>query len=468
MAKPAFWGREDELRALQSAYASDKGAFVPVYGRRRVGKSRLIDEFVRDKPVICFVGKRAPAAIQIKEFMERAADSLGEPLLAEVVPETWRKALETVWKRWQSDRRLILVLDEFQWIAENSEDITSTLQEIWDKQWQHDRRIMLILCGSYVGFMEREVLGSKSPLFGRRTAQILLRPFGFQEAAAFHSSYSVYDRARTYFICGGIPLYLGFFDKSRSVEENIARNLLDQFSPMFYEPDFLLREELKEVELYHAVLMALAEGRTTSSTIAQFSGVNERVLHYYLGMLQEIGYVKRRVPLTGEKPNQRTVRFILADPLLKFWFRFVFPHQSLLRSGGSPAPLLALICKDLDAYFGRCFELLCQEALSLKYATQGTSPRYEVGEYWDKSVQIDVVGIQNKNWIDIGECKWGESGSPKAWAEELARRAEAFPNPRNASLNRILFTRNRIARAKAPKDTTCYSLADLYEFGRKK
>jgi len=162
------------------------------------------------------------------------------------------------------------------------------------------------------------VLGQKSPLFGRRTAQILLRPFPFREAAQFHPSWSVSHRAQAYFICGGMPLYLRFFSARDSIRTNIEKNLLSEFAPLYREPDFLLREELREVESYFGILMTLSSGSHTPATIAEHTGIGERNLYYYLQHLTELGYVSRRYPLTGGRPVARSVRFVLDDPLLRF------------------------------------------------------------------------------------------------------------------------------------------------------
>src|SRR5205823_2776544 len=155
-------------------------------GRRRVGKSELVLHFKQDRPGIYFVGKQAPAALQLREFLRTAALALEEPLLATASLSDWRQALSEVVRRWRGRGKLILILDEFQWIAAEDRSLPSVIQELWDREWQHSGKLMLILAGSYVGFMEREALGSQKPLGGRRTSQILLEPFKFNEAARFH------------------------------------------------------------------------------------------------------------------------------------------------------------------------------------------------------------------------------------------------------------------------------------------
>ena len=459
-----FIGRERQLRVLEEAWEGSRSSFIPIYGRRRVGKSELILRFLDDKPALYFVGKRAPGGLQLREFLEMAAVVVDEPLLATYPAAHWGDAIDAVLARRPEGSKVILALDEFQWICEGSPELPSLLQERWDRQWQHSNDVLLILCGSYIGFMEREVLGRQSPLFGRRTAQILLRPFDYREAAGFHPRYSPVDRARTYFLCGGIPYYLRAVSDRRSFETNVAVQVLEEHAVLNREPDFLLREELREVESYHAVLLAVAAGHTTAADIGRVSGINSGSLPYYLKQLIELGYVARRYPLTGEGRSVRQVRYDLSDPLLRFWFRFVFPEQSQLRRLGPERGFLQLVKPRLDAYFGSCFERLCREALPRLYEREGVMATFDVGEYWSPATQIDVVGLRNDGWTDLGECKWGTVRSAPAVERELEEKARLYPNRRNATLERRVFARGkRPGRAAEASETRWYALEDLYE-----
>ncbi len=457
-----FIGRTRELAVLEAAFTSEGSAFIPIYGRRRVGKSELILRSLRDRPALYLVGKRSNGPLQLRELLREAARVLDEPLLAELPDDDWRRALLTVTERWPEDHKMILAFDEFQWTAGAVGELTSVLQELWDRFWKRSGRVVLILCGSMIGFMEREVLGKGSPLFGRRTARIHLRPFGFREAGRFHPSYSVIDRARSYFVCGGVPAYLLAFDQERSFEHNIRNTLLDELSPLAGEPDFLLREELRDVENYYAVLMAIAAGNSTAKTIAKEASVPERNLHYYLQQLSELGYVARRYPLTEDKPAKRHVRFALEDPLLRFWFRFIFPNQSFLDTLDSQRGFREIIAPHLDSFCGTAFERLCREALPLIYINEGVNAAFEVGEYWAKDVQIDVVGLRQDNWTDLGECKWGKVEAPKAVIDELEGRIVKYPNRRGATLGRRYFLRDRPARGFPRGRGKWYDLQDLY------
>ena len=466
LARLEFIGRTPELRVLEDAWRRRESTFIPIYGRRRIGKSELILHFLRGKQAIYHVGKVAPAALQLREFLEASAGALGEPLLAQLPGTDWRATLEAVVGR-ARDGKLVIVLDEFQWTAGASPELPSVLQELWDRRWKKSGQVMLILCGSFIGFMEREVLGRKSPLFGRRTAQIHLQPFDYREASLFHPGWSLANRARAYFVCGGVPMYLKAFVGHRSVESNIEDNLLTEFSPMFREPEFLLREELREVESYHAILHAIAAGHTAMGAIAQASGLPVRSLPYYLDRLVALGYVGRRHALTGGRSNTRQVRFLLDDPLLRFWFRFVFPHRSFIQKLGPARSYAELIRPQLDAYFGSCFERLCREALPNLHAREGIGLGAQIGQYWDKRVQIDVVGVRSDDWIELGECKWGAVTSVPRVLAELEAKALAFPNPRNATIGRRVFVRAIPAAARRRADpgvpVRWHSLEDLYE-----
>ncbi len=458
-----FVGRHKELRLLARAADSPHAQFIPIYGRRRVGKSELTLRFMAERPGVYYLGKQSPADLQVREFLAEAARTLGMPLLAGLRIDDWRQALTTVVEQWSASHpgsKLILALDEFQWIAAASPDIMSELQHCWDRHWKPAGNVVLIVCGSYIGFMERDVLGKASPLFGRRTAQIHLQPFGYQEAAAFHPRWSVVDQARAYFLVGGIPQYLLCLDDRRSIEINIREQMLEEFAPLFHEPTFLLREELREVAPYHAILFAIATGAPTIRTIAEKTGLPERNLHYYVQQLAGLGYIERSYPLTGARPNPRQQRLRVDDPLLKFYFRFVFPNTSILRSAGTARAFTERIARSLDAWFGARFEQLCREALPLIYAQEGVGAAFEVGEYWSDDAQIDLVGLRDDNWTDLGECKWGSIGSARALTDELERKVERYPNTRGATLGRRYFVRRKPAtKAAAPG---WYSLEDLY------
>lgn len=458
-----FIGRKNELQILENAYRSPKSEFIPIYGRRRIGKSELILHFIEKKPSLYILGKKSTQQLQINEFLDILSRAYSEPLIASSNVDSWKKALKFVGDHKKTDKKIIIVLDEFQWIAETSPDLISVLQELLDNEWKKRKDIMLIICGSYMGFMEKEILGEKSPLFGRRTSQILLKPFGYKEVSDFFPSWSYKDKAKAYFVCGGVPFYLLFFSQNKSLFKNIEDNFFSEFSALYREPDFLLKEELRELQKYYAILMSLATGSLTYFDIAQKTGIEEKKLYYYIEHLIALGYVRRRSPLLHHRASSKDVRFIIDDPLLKFWFRFVYPNTAYIPQVDSKDSFQNLVKPYIESYFGNCFERLCREALIKTYLKNGVYGDFEIGEYWDKSVQIDVVGYRKDEGIDLCECKWAKIKSIKKVVEELQEKIKKYPNDENLTIQGRIFTKEPVRESKNFPSIKFCSLEEMYD-----
>ena len=290
--------------------------------------------------------------------------------------------------------------------------------------------------------MEREVLGKKSPLFGRRTAQIPLRPFGYREAALFHPGYSRTDQARTYFLCGGVPLYLKRFSDSRSIEANIAAELLDEYAPLYREADFLLREELREVTLYYAILAALAAGHSTVQEIARQAGQDAARPRLLPPAAHRAGLHRAALPPDRRAPRRPAPSTTTSRTL----------SSASGSASSSPAPATSATwertarCATSSAPTSTPTSAAASSASAAKPSPgstvrKGVTAAFEVGQYWSKTTQIDVVGLRDDGWTDLGECKWGTVRSPKAVEKELEEKVREFPNPRGATIGRRIFTR---------------------------
>ena len=457
----SFVGRGAELAALERQYKRPGGAFVPVYGRRRVGKTELLLRFCQGKQSVYFAATQATAGQQLRSFLRTAATALDKPLLAEIAPRDWEHALELVVASASPGRRLVLVLDEFQWLCEGTGELPSILQKLWDHHWQRDRRLMLVLCGSYLGFMEREVLGHKSPLFGRRTGQLPLGPLGWRDVGAFFPRWSLEDRARAWFICGGVPAYLRAFSTERSIEQNVIEAFLEVDAPLQREAEFLLREELRDVASYATLVEALAAGHVTPTALSKYAGVAVPRVMYFLHTLLELGYVERRLPLVPGKSSKKATRYALSDPLLRFWFRFVAPNFSAIRQGPPAQVFSRLVAPGLDAFYGARFEALCREALPLLLKSERAATEVTVGEFWSPEAQIDVVGLRGDKWVELGECKWGQPSSLATTVAELMLAAGAYPHGGRTQQLRV-FTRRAVRAARPPAGVKVHDLASLY------
>ncbi len=455
-----FIGRRAELAALERHYASKRSAMVPVYGRRRVGKTELLLQFIAGKPAVYFSATQKLRGPQIADLMRAAAAALSRPELADVEPTTWEATLRLVVAAAPAGRKLVLVLDEFQWLCESSPDLPSVIQRLWDLEWQRGHQVMLVLCGSVIGFMEREVLGARSPLHGRRTADLRIDPFDFRDAAAFHPRWSREEQARVYFVCGGIPAYLQRFDPQRSVLQSLVTEVFEIDGFFQREPDFLLREELSEVKQAASVLEAIALGRQAQGDIARAVGLTTSALAPHLRNLVRLGYLERVAPLSPRPPPRTAVVYRIADSLLRFWFRFVEPHVSTLRRLSPDRAIDQLVAPQWEAFCGEGFERLCREALPRLYDAEGVTSRAQIGEYWDRATQIDVVGLRADGWIDLGECKWTGRPSLANATRELQRRAASYPSSGRTIRSHLFF--RRAPRASSP-EIVIHDLAGLYE-----
>lgn len=456
-----FVGRAAELAALERQYRRDGGAFVPVYGRRRVGKTELLLRFCRGKQAIYFAATQGTAQQQLRSFMRTAAVALGKALLAEVAVTDWDHAFELVVREANPSRRLLLVLDEFQWLCASAPELPSIIQKRWDHEWQRKRGPMLVVCGSYVGFMEREVLGHKSPLFGRRTGQLQLRPLNFFEAGEFFPRWSREDRARAWFTCGGVPAYLKAFSQDRSIDQNLIEAFLEVDSPLQREAEFLLREELRDVASYATVIEALAAGHAAPTALSKYAGLTVPRVMYFLNTLLELGYVERRLPLVPGRASKKLTRYVIGDPLLRFWFRFVAPHFSAIRQGPPSRVFQQLVQPHLEPFYGAGFEALCREALPALLRNERVVADVQVGEFWNRDAQLDAVALRADRWVELGECKWGAPGSVASVLSTLRTAAEAYPS-RGLTVRYRLFTR-RAVRVAAPADVKLHDLDDLYD-----
>jgi len=460
----SFVGRVAELAALDRHYGAPKAALVPVYGRRRVGKTELLLRFIDKKPAVYFTASNKLRAPQIVDFVRAAADWLNASHLAETAPTSWESALRLVVAAAPKQRKLVLVLDEFQWLCESSPELPSVLQRLWDMEWQRGNRLFVVLCGSYVGFMEREVLGARSPLFGRRAADLRIEPFGFREASCFHPGWSRVEQARAYFVCGGIPAYLQRFDVRRSVAQNVAREFFSIDAFFQREPDFLLREELSEVKQATSILEAVALGRVAQSQIGSAIGLSSSALAPHLKNLVSLGYLERLFPLVpNRKPSRTSVVYRIADPLLRFWFRFLEPHWSTLRRHTPERAFEQIVAPQWESYCGDGFERLCRAAMPLLYEDERVSSGFEIGEYWDRDTQIDVVGVRADGWIDLGECRWSPRASVPEALRELEQRQARYLTTSQAfkyTIGKRIFVQSK------PKSTTrsvtVHTLSDLY------
>lgn len=415
-----FLNRHKELDLLEKHFASGKAEMFVIYGRRRVGKTELIAQFCQEKRAIFFVSDLG-SEISLRAAFSTAINTvLFGPGQMDAVYSSWEALFQTLGQAAQEER-LVVVMDEFPYMATAHPPLTSILQKTWDQSLKNSK-IMLILCGSYIGMMEETVLGYQAPLFGRRTAQYLLEPLPFKDARLFFPSFTNEDQVRAYAIYGGMPAYLQTIDLNKPLDENIRDHILSRGSYLYDEVRFILQQELREPRNYFAILQAIAAGKTRLNEIKQASGLEGATA--YLNTLQQLHLVERVVPVTEKQPQKsRRGIYRLKDHYLRFWFRYIHPNRSQLERGGAQTVLQNQVLPEIDHYASLTFEEVCQQYFWLE-GLSGKLPflPINIGRWWNASEEIDLVVIGEKDVILV-ECKWSNQPVGTNILADLERKA---------------------------------------------
>ena len=401
-----FINRESELNHLEEEYSKDAPRFVVLYGRRRIGKTALIEEFGKNKKdFIYYLADQQTETQQIESFKEQIYEYTRDDFLLKTRFDNWDQFFSYLTKVLPLDKRLVIGIDEITYIIKSTPAFLSILQKYWDTFFSKTR-IFLIVSGSLVGMMIRDVLNYDSPLYGRRTSQIHLKAFDFKHASMFLKNFKIEERVLLYSITGGVAKYLLLIEE-RSVAEFIRKKIIEKEGFFYQESIFLLSQEFKNPNVYLSILKAIALGHTKLNEISNFVGIDGKKVTRYLDVLQEIGIVMRLVPVTEDPVRFRKGVYIIEDNFLNFWFRFVLPNRSRIELRDTK-DLLGNIIDSMPDYASATFEQIGTEFLQGMERT-GRLPAHfsQWGRWWDRESEIDVVALDRET-LDIFfcECKW--------------------------------------------------------------
>ena len=459
-----FIGRQRELSALNKLYESDRFEFSVIYGRRRVGKTALITHFIADKNAIYFMGVQSNEKQNLENFsksiMEYGADGMANAGFYH-----FQAALEHVFKLSEKEK-LILAIDEYPYVARASKSLASTLQLLIDK-YKETSKLMLILCGSSMSYMEDHVLAYKAPLYGRRTSQIKLNPFDFAETCQCLTHFSDEEKAFVYGALGGTPQYILQFSDRLSVEENIKNTFLNPASPLYEEPENLLKQEVREPAIYNAIITAIASGARRMSEISGKVGEETNVCAIYLKNLLMLGIINKETPY-GEKSSNKAI-YSIEDNMFRFWYRFVPDNQSLISRGAAD-----MVYKRIEPFFsdymGKVFEEICKQYLWSQLLTNHCPVQFKnLGRWWGNDqkarsqVEIDIMGEQDKDTALFAECKWTSEKVDIGVLETLDYRSKLF-SYKNIQLylfSKSGFTKGCIDKAKEMHNVILVSYAEM-------
>ena len=479
-----FIGREMELKFLQDKYIENKGQLIVLYGRRRVGKTETLREFCKDKPHIFFSCTQTTDRVQLNKF---SAQMLKENIPArQYISEfaDWEKAFYSILDLPYGENKKLIIIDEFPYMCKGNASIPSILQNLWDTEFK-DKNVMIILCGSSMGFIEKEILSEKNPLYGRATGIYKMKEMGFYDAIRFFPDYSDKDKVLAYSILGGIPHYLNQFNAKLSIEENIKRNILAKGSVLYSEVEFLLHQELRETSIYNSIIEAVALGSTKLNDISQKSMVEDTSkTSVYLKNLVELGLINREFSIdcgTKEMANTKRGIYRLSDNFFRFWYAFGFANISQLEAGDADGVYQYLIEPSLHEFASLSFEDICTEFIIELQKKKLLPFRFvKIGRWFGKTTvrdknsadrlriaetEIDILGIgkNNKEYL-VGECKF--KNSPFDYSEYLSTVAKLTPQKEKSNFYYALFSESNfddkiINEAKISKNLFLYDLSTI-------
>lgn len=459
-----FIGREKELGNLNRLYASDKFEFAVIYGRRRVGKTAIINEFTKEKPSIYFTGVETNEKQNLENFSKCILEYVTKKPVNTSF-DSFQTALEYVFEL-AKEERIILVIDEYPYVARASKSLASTLQLLIDK-YKDTSKLFLILCGSSMSYMEDQVLAYKAPLYGRRTAQFKVQPFEFQEACKYFTQLSDEEKALAYGIVGGTPQYLLQLNEKLSIEDNIKNMYLNPASSIYEEPQNLLKQEVREPAIYNAIIAAIATGYSKMSEISTKVGEDTSVCATYIKNLISLGIVKKEIPF-GEDSTRKTI-YSIEDNMFRFWYRFV-PENTSIISRGATDIVYNRIKPHLSDYMGSIFEDICKQYLwSLLLTGKCAIDFTDIGRWWGtnpktrQQVEIDIMGTADKNTALFGECKWTNEKVDLGILEDLVEKSQLFhyKNKHYYLFAKNGFTKGCVEKAEEMGNVILVSYGDM-------
>ncbi|MDR2541932.1 MAG: ATP-binding protein [Treponema sp.] len=404
-----FAGREKELEELENLYKTKTYQMVIIYGRRRIGKSTLINQFIHDKRSILFTATETDSRRNLESFSQlvmKLKDVKGAAFSG------WEQAFNEIAAL--SKEPLILVIDEYPYLAQAEKGISSILQKYCDTAFKNNP-IMIILCGSSMSFMEYQVLGYQSPIYGRRTAQMKIEPFNYWDSALFVPRYSITDKALVHGITGGIPKYLELFDETLSVKQNIIKLFLSTAGFLYEEPSNLLKQELREPIKYNMIIEAIAKGASRLNEIATKTGLETSAASNYISSLISLGIIRKETAITEEKNKKKTL-YALLDTMFVFWYRYILGNEFAIQTFDAESLYIHEIEPDLNHFMGKIFEAMCIDYLSVLNIRKNSCLPFkirQIGRWWGTNSatkseeEIDIIGINEKlSSAVFCECKF--------------------------------------------------------------
>jgi len=392
-----FVNRQKELQLLEEEYLSNEFKFTVMYGRRRVGKTTLLKEYISSKPYIYFLVTLESLPIVVQRFQNMVADFLEDEFLKEVELKSFEQIFSYLAKQ-NLTQKIVVVIDEFQYLGKLDKSIPSQFQYIVDEILK-SKNIHLVLCGSIISMMYEQTLSYNSPLYGRRTSSIKLDALSFEYLSAFFPSKNEIELIELYTVLYGVPKYLELFKESDTIFKAIEKNILDKNAFLYEEPRFILQNEVNEPMTYFTILETIANGEHKLGNIAGKLNKNVQNITSFISKLIELEIIYKEVPVTEKLPNKsKKGLYFIKDNFFRFWFSYILPYKSQLELGNTNYAMVK-IKENFSGFVAKVYEDLAVEYTLKNY------PLLKAGRWWSKDEEIDVVGV-SETFMLVGECKY--------------------------------------------------------------
>ncbi len=416
-----FVNRTQELSALESGWKSSSASFVICYGRRRVGKTELIKNFLERKPGIYFLADRLSERDNLRALSRLVREFFNDPFVGDFAD--WYAFFAYLKAKLTS--KTVVVIDEFPYLVETNRGLSSVFQKGWDETLSK-LPLMLVLCGSSIGMMERETMAYGAPLYGRRTSQLHVFPLRFADCSHFFPQTSFDRRLEVFTLSGGIPAYIQQLEGAASARQNFIKNFLQPGAYLFSEADFILKEETREPRQYFSILRAIALGKHKLGEIVNETGLEKTSLHKYLYYLEELQLLHKRFPVTEKNPEKsRQGLYFLADNYFSVWFDAVFPYRSELMLGNQ-RPALNRFDQTFVHHCAAAYEQVSGEIL--RGAQDELFDFQRLGKWWEKEQEIDLVALGETGEDALfAEVKWSNKKVGIDIYHELKTKSQLVP-----------------------------------------
>ena len=435
-----FVNRQNELSFLEKTCRTKDFQFVPVYGRRRIGKTRLIQEFIKDKRAIYFLADSVSETEQLRNLGRIVGEYFNDSILTDAGFRDWYQFFS--YMREKQKTRLIFVIDEFPYLVNSNPAISSIFQKGID-EYLKQSNVFLILAGSSIGMMEKEVLFYKAPLYGRRTASLEVKEMAFDALEEFFPDKDFEELVKIYSVMGAIPAYIEKINPGHDIFRNIKELILSKGTFLYSEVEYILREELREPRNYFVILKAIAQGKRKLSEIINETGFEKSLVARYLDILRSLGFVEKDIPVTEKYPEKsKQGLYRLHDKFFTFWFKFAFPNRNRLEIENVDY-VLKQIKDTFEHHISTIYEDVCMD-ICKDLMKDGLIQYTTIGKWWSKDEEIDIVALdEEQKTAYFGECKWSNKKVGDDIYQDLLRKSQLVDWHKEMRKNKfILFSKS--------------------------